>query len=110
MIDVLGIGFVKGAHTFMCFRRCYIACSFVSSTRVKCVLPSLQLSGSSTVLSVRVSNNGLDYSVNELDFRAIPEEKITFVGPEEIDVSGGTVLSILGEICGLGLVVVPHMR
>ena len=66
---------------------------WVSSDRVECEVPAL----STADISIEITNNGMDYTSNRMQFTVLPESNVTFVHPSFGAVGASTSVTVHGS-------------
>jgi len=93
LVKVQGIGFFDKPTLLCKFGDAVCAAIYVDAFEVLCNAPPFH---HNAIVSVEVSNNGIDFSGAEIDFQYLESAKVDSVHPRHGPADGGTRLEIIG--------------
>ena len=68
----------------------------IEETRISCGIPEDTVLKSENFFHIDVSNNQLDWSMNRLMFKYVPDLLVLKVTPSKVTITGGTIITIHG--------------
>ena len=114
MVGVYGRNFIDSDSLNCRFgNESVVSGRWVSSDRVECEMPAL----SAADISIEITNNGMDYTSNKVQFTVLPESNVTLVHPSFGAVGASTSVTVRGSgfvfsrslYCRFGLLSVAAM-
>ena len=94
LVDVAGTAFVNSTALSCRLGSRSLPAVFVDSEHLRCTTPP---SVSSSLLSLEISNNGVDYTSSAVKFRFVPALSIRYLWPTIGPVTGGTKVAVHGS-------------